>query len=105
MRISDWSSDVCSSDLAALTLARYGHRVEVFEQAAELQPVGAGFLLQPTGLAALWELGLLDAVLDHGRVIHRLFGDNHRGRAVMDMRYAALGQGLFGLGQIGRAHV
>ena len=83
---------------AALALARDGHRLEVFEQAPELQPVGAGFLLQPTGLAALWELGLLDAVLDHGRVIHRLYGDNDRGRAVMDMRYAALGHGLFGLG-------
>lgn len=83
---------------AALALSRDGHRIEVFEQAVELQPVGAGFLLQPTGLAALWELGLLDAALDLGRVIHRLFGDNHRGRAVMDMRYDALGRGLFGLG-------
>jgi|GEM_PF-6961968 len=35
--------------------------VEVFERAPVLGPVGAGFLLQPTGLAVLWELGLLDA--------------------------------------------
>lgn len=83
---------------AALALGRDGHRLEVFEQAPVLHPVGAGFLLQPTGLAALWELGQLDAVLEHGRVIHRLYGDNDRGHAVMDMRYAALDRGLFGLG-------
>lgn len=83
---------------AALALVRDGHRVEVFEQAPALRPVGAGFLLQPTGLAVLWELGLLDAALEHGRIINRLFGDNPRGRAVMDIRYADLGQGLFGLG-------
>ena len=35
---------------AALLLARDGHRVEVFERAPEPGPVGAGFLLQPTGL-------------------------------------------------------
>lgn len=83
---------------AALALARDGHRVEVFEQAPVLQPVGAGLLLQPTGLAALWELGLLDAALAHGRRIDRLYGDNPHGRAVMDLSYAGLGAGLFGLG-------
>lgn len=83
---------------AALALSRDGHRVEVFEQAQALGPVGAGFLLQPTGLSVLWELGLLDAVLAHGRRIHRLFGENAAGRAVMDMRYAGLDARLFGLG-------
>ena len=39
---------------AALLLARDGHRVEVFERAPEPGPVGAGFLLQPTGLQVLW---------------------------------------------------
>ena len=41
---------------ASLLLARDGHRVEVFEQAPHLGPVGAGFLLQPTGLAFLWHV-------------------------------------------------
>jgi FAD-dependent urate hydroxylase len=52
---------------AAILLSRDGHRVEVFERAQELGPVGAGFLLQPTGLQVLWELGALDQALAHGR--------------------------------------
>jgi len=82
----------------ALLLARDGHRVEVFEQAPVLGPVGAGFLLQPTGLEVLWRLGLLDAVLRHGARIGRLFGETREGRAVMDMRYRDLDARLFGLG-------
>lgn len=83
---------------AALLLARDGHRVEVFEQAPQPGPVGAGFLLQPTGMAVLWELGLLDAALAHGARIDRLFGETRGGRAVMDMRYRELDRRMFGLG-------
>ncbi|MGL6291659.1 MAG: FAD-dependent oxidoreductase [Silanimonas sp.] len=85
----------------ALLLARDGHRLQVFEQAPAPRPVGAGFLLQPTGLGALWQMGLLDAVLKHGRRIDRLYGDTPHGsgqRAVMDMRYAQLDGRLFGWG-------
>ncbi len=83
---------------AALALSRDGHRVEVFERASEPGPVGAGFLLQPTGLQALWQLDLLKQALTHGRRIHRLFGDLPSRRGVMDMRYAGLDTRLFGLG-------
>ena len=83
---------------AALLLSRDGHRVEVFEQAPVLGPVGAGFLLQPTGMAVLCELGLLEAALAHGARIDRLFGETHTGRKVMDMRYGELDRRLFGLG-------
>lgn len=83
---------------AAILLSRDGHAVDVFERAAVLGPVGAGFLLQPTGLSVLWELGLLDAALAHGAVVTRLHGQNLRGRAVMDMRYRDLDARLFGLG-------
>ena len=82
----------------ALLLARDGHRVEVFERAPELGPVGAGFLLQPTGLQVLWELELLPEVMAHGRRVNRLYGETPCGRAVMDMRYAGLDARLFGLG-------
>ena len=57
---------------AAILLARDGHRVEVFEQAPEPRPVGAGFLLQPTGLQVLWSMGLLAPVLAHGAPVTRL---------------------------------
>ena len=82
----------------AIALARDGHRVRVYEQAARPGPVGAGFLLQPTGMAALWSLGLLDAARACGTPVHRLYGENARGRPVMDMRYAELDERLFGLG-------
>ncbi|MFC5569485.1 FAD-dependent oxidoreductase [Lysobacter yangpyeongensis] len=83
---------------AALLLSRDGHRVEVFEQAPMLGPVGAGFLLQPTGMEVLWHLGLLDAALMHGARVQRLFGETRDGRLVMDMRYRDLDRRLFGLG-------
>ncbi|TDK26017.1 FAD-dependent monooxygenase [Luteimonas aestuarii] len=82
----------------AVLLSRDGHHVEVFERVATPGPVGAGFLLQPTGLQALWRMGLLDGVLKHGAVVERLFGDVPCGRAVMDMRYATLDARLAGLG-------
>ncbi|MBL8242673.1 MAG: FAD-dependent monooxygenase [Rhodanobacteraceae bacterium] len=82
----------------AIALARDGHRVRVFEQAPQPGPVGAGFLLQPTGMAALWSLGLLDAARACGTPVDRLHGENARGRVVMDMRYADLDRRLSGLG-------
>lgn len=82
----------------ALLLARDGHAVDVFERAPALGPVGAGLLLQPTGLEVLWRMGLLGAALAHGAVIRRLHGCNDAGRTVMDMRYAELDTRLFGLG-------
>ncbi|MFL6587741.1 MAG: FAD-dependent oxidoreductase [Luteimonas sp.] len=83
---------------AAVLLARDGHRIEVFERAPEPGPVGAGFLLQPTGLQVLWRMGLLDQVLAHGARVDRLYGETPCGRAVMDMRYAALDARLCGVG-------
>ena len=47
---------------AAALLARAGHAVEVLERAPDPGPVGAGLLLQPTGMAVLERLGVLDEV-------------------------------------------
>lgn len=82
----------------AVLLGRAGAQVEVFEQAAQPGPVGAGFLLQPSGLQVLWQMGLLPAVLRHGARIGRLYGTNAAGREVMDIRYAALDGRLAGVG-------
>ncbi|WP_159017584.1 FAD-dependent oxidoreductase [Cognatiluteimonas profundi] len=82
----------------ALMLSADGHQVEVFERAPTPGPVGAGFLLQPIGLAVLWEMGLLAGVLAHGAPITRLHGQTASGRPVMDMRYHELDARLFGLG-------
>ena len=82
----------------SILLSRDGHRVEVFERAAQPGPVGAGFLLQPTGLQVLWKLGLLPAALAHGAPVRRLYGETPAGRGVMDMRYTGLDARLYGLG-------
>jgi FAD-dependent urate hydroxylase len=82
----------------AIALSRDGHQVEVFEQAATLGPVGAGFLLQPVGQFVLWELGLLDRVRQYGAPVTRLYGETAGGRPVMDMRYAELDRRMAGLG-------
>jgi 2-polyprenyl-6-methoxyphenol hydroxylase-like FAD-dependent oxidoreductase len=82
----------------AVLLGRAGVQVEVFEQAAEPGPAGAGFLLQPSGLQVLWQMGLLPAVMAHGAVVDRLHGQTCAGRTVMDIRYAALDRRLAGVG-------
>ena len=72
---------------AALLLARDGHRVTLFEQAAEPAPVGAGILLQPTGMAVLDRLG----VSVTGAEIHRLRCTNAAGRTLLDLSYDTIG--------------
>lgn len=83
---------------AAVLLSREGHDVRVFERVPRPGPVGAGFLLQPSGLQVLWHMGLLEPVLAHGARIDRLAGDTPCGRGVMDMRYAGLDPRLYGVG-------
>ena len=83
---------------ASLFLQRSGHEISHFEQAPELQPVGAGFLLQPTGLSVLDELALSQPARACGARVERLYGKNERGRPVMDMRYAELDPRWHGLG-------
>jgi 2-polyprenyl-6-methoxyphenol hydroxylase-like FAD-dependent oxidoreductase len=83
---------------AAVALARQGCEVHLFEAAAQPRAEGAGLLLQPTGLAMLGALGLADAVCVAGARVDHLYGDTPTGRAVLDMRYARLGEGQFGLG-------
>lgn len=83
----------------AILLGRGGHRVTLLERAASLEPVGAGILLQPTGLAVLERLGVLGGVLELGAVVRRLHGVTPAGRAVLDLSYADLGPGEhYGLG-------
>ena len=77
---------------AALLLARDGHRVTVFEQAAEPGAVGAGILLQPTGMEVLRRL---DIEMPGAR-IDRLRCTNASGRTLLDLRYDVIG--AYGLG-------
>jgi 2-polyprenyl-6-methoxyphenol hydroxylase-like FAD-dependent oxidoreductase len=83
---------------AALFLHRAGHEVVVFERVPDPSPVGAGLLLQPSGMAVLERLGLLDRVLAGGSRVERLHGVTASGRPVLDLAYADYRPGLFGLG-------
>lgn len=83
---------------AACFLARQGHRVELFERAEKCRPVGAGFLLQPSGMAVLEELGLLDTVLAKAARVRRLHVVDPAGGTLMDLRYEDLRPGCFGAG-------
>ena len=75
----------------ALMLVRQGRRVVVHERFKTPRPVGAGFLLQPTGLHVLDRLGLTGAVEALGQPVTRLFGRAApTWRTVLDVRYADL---------------
>lgn len=83
---------------AALFLARQGHRVTVYEKVPAPEAVGAGIMLQPTGMAVLRALGLEDRVVSKGDRIDRLWIQTAAGRRVMELEYAQLEPGLFGVG-------
>lgn len=83
---------------AAIYLARAGHAVTLFERAPQKLPVGAGFMLQPTGMAVLHELGLAESLLPRVAKISELHCRTQSGRKLMHLPYAELGGGLFGAG-------
>jgi 2-polyprenyl-6-methoxyphenol hydroxylase-like FAD-dependent oxidoreductase len=72
--------------------------VTLFERVPHPGPVGAGFLLQPTGLAVLGELGLLPEILRRAAPVDRLLATTVRGRTVTDLSYSDLGEGHRGFG-------
>jgi 2-polyprenyl-6-methoxyphenol hydroxylase-like FAD-dependent oxidoreductase len=83
---------------AALFLTRSGHEVTLFERAEKELAVGAGFLLQPTGLSVLRELGLAEPVLASARRIDGLYCETRTGRVLLDLKYRELRDGMCGLG-------
>lgn len=83
---------------AALLMKQAGHAVTIYERFEEPAPVGAGFLLQPTGLRVLDRLGLADAARETGGEVARLVGHTVGGRLVMDLPYGHLGPSMTGLG-------
>lgn len=83
---------------SALFLSRLGHRMTLYERVAEPRPVGAGIVLQPTGLAVLRALGLDAPVLSRAHRIERLRVTTPTGRSVVDLTYRVLSEAMFGLG-------
>jgi 2-polyprenyl-6-methoxyphenol hydroxylase-like FAD-dependent oxidoreductase len=87
---------------AAVFLSRAGHDVTVFERVREPGPVGAGIMMQPSGLVVLERLGLAGRVIERGSRVARLVCETRRtgreGRPILDLHYAMLADGLFGVG-------
>ena len=83
---------------AAAFLSEAGHDVTIYERFAEPRPLGAGLLLQPTGLAVLRELGLEEQAQALGAKVVGLEAKTHRGRSVLDLSYADLHPAAHGLG-------
>lgn len=83
---------------SAALLARDGHRVTVFEKNESIDPVGAGLLLQPTGLSVLHELGVFDECTRLGAPVKRLYGTVGNGVTILDTRYDDWQTDAHGLG-------
>ncbi len=83
---------------AAAFLARNGHDVRIFERFAEPKPIGAGLMIQPTGLACLAALGLDTPALTMGRRIDAIHGKTASGRTIFDLGYDSIGYPCFALG-------
>jgi 2-polyprenyl-6-methoxyphenol hydroxylase-like FAD-dependent oxidoreductase len=83
---------------AALFLADRGHKVTLYEEAEKPQPVGAGILMQPSGLSVLADLGLLEGALERGSRVDSLVCRTPSGRAVLDLSYRDLFADWYGLG-------
>lgn len=71
---------------AAIALRREGHEITHFE-ARNVEPSGAGLLLQPVGLAALQELGVLEAVLHDGARVQSAVVLDDQGRRLVNLPY------------------
>ncbi|WP_306016860.1 NAD(P)/FAD-dependent oxidoreductase [Oceanicaulis sp. MMSF_3324] len=87
MKIAIIGSGISGLASAAL-LARDGHAVSVFERFDTPRPLGAGLLLQPSGLEALDAMDLRQEAEARGAHISRLIGRTPKGRTVLDLRYA-----------------
>ena len=83
---------------AAAHLSRAGHEVTIFERFETPRPIGAGLLLQPSGLSALDRLGLRSEAEARGARVSRLIGRTPKGRPVLDLRYADGKPGDIGIG-------
>jgi 2-polyprenyl-6-methoxyphenol hydroxylase-like FAD-dependent oxidoreductase len=83
---------------SAALLARAGHQVTVFEKFAQPQSVGAGILVQPTGLAAMRAIGIADAVIPLGARVDHLYGVTPAQRPVVNVRYRDWNADAYGLG-------
>ena len=82
----------------ASLLARQGHRITLFEKAPCILPIGAGFMLQPSGMEVVKKLGCEERVLAETQRIDSLFCKTSKNRVLLDLKYQDVKSGLFGSG-------
>lgn len=82
----------------AIMLARAGHTVTLIERAPQVGPVGAGFLLQPSGQRMLKHLGLLHPITAHSEPIHALHAFKAQGGTLVHLRYSGAAHDLCAYG-------
>jgi len=83
---------------AAILLSEAGHAVTLLERFDDPRPLGAGLLIQPTGLRVLQRLGLHEQALRSGARVEGIDGRSDLGHSVLDLRYGDLDPRLHGLG-------
>jgi 2-polyprenyl-6-methoxyphenol hydroxylase-like FAD-dependent oxidoreductase len=92
LRVGICGFGVAGGALAVL-LGRAGHDVTLLERAPEVGPVGAGFLLQPSGQRVLAGMGLLDAVIGKSARLERLEAFTENGSRLSNLRFGAATHG------------
>lgn len=83
---------------SAILLARQNIQVSIFEKAAKLDPVGAGLLLQPSGLAVFQHLNVLEQAIQLGAEVTGLEGQLADGSLLVNSHYREAHPQYFGLG-------
>lgn len=82
----------------AIMLAQQDIQVSIFEKVETLNPVGAGLLLQPAGLAVFEHLGILDNALHLAQVVTGLEGQLPHGKLLINSHYQQAHPIFYGLG-------
>lgn len=83
---------------SAILLAKQNIRVTIFEKVSILEPVGAGLLLQPAGLAVFEHLGILEHALSLGARVQGLEGRLANQKLLVDSHYRQAHPDFYGLG-------
>ena len=82
----------------AIILAQQNFQVSIFEKVDQLNPVGAGLLIQPTGLAVFEHLGVLEHALSLAKIVTGLEGQLPQQKLLINSHYKQAHPNFYGLG-------
>lgn len=97
MKIAVIGCGIAGSSVA-IFLADLGCEVTVFEQAKECAPVGAGFILQPSGQEVLKRLGILEQIEGVSERLDYIYAVKENRKNLVKLSYNQLDGSLYGLG-------